>query len=79
MSRARLAALAAALLAAAPRAALACPVCAGSSDRNAAAFGATTIFLSAIPLATVFGFAAYLRRRIRQLETPADPAPESPR
>lgn len=76
--RLRASALAGALLAAAPRVALACPVCVGSSDRNAAAFAATTTFLSALPLAMVFGMFFYLKRRARQAES-GDTPTESPR
>ncbi len=58
---------------------LACPVCIGSSVQNAAAFGGTTVLLSAIPLAIVFGFGAWLRRRARQADLESDAASESPR
>ena len=51
---------------------LACPVCIGAGVKNAAAFGATTIFLSALPLAAVLGFLAYLKHRTRQLDAAAD-------
>ncbi len=59
---------------------LACPVCIGSSLQNAAAFGGTTILLSAIPLGIIFGFGSWLRRRAHQADTDTeDTAPQSPR
>ncbi len=56
---------------------LAGPVCIGSSLQNAAAFGGTTILLSAIPLGIIFGFGSWLRRRFRD-ET-SSPDAETPR
>jgi len=52
---------------------LACPVCIGAGVQNAAAFGATTVFLSALPLGMVAAVVGYLRRRAKRRDesTPA--------
>ena len=73
-----LAAGAGALLACAPRVALACSVCsAGRDDETRAAFLATTGLLTFLPLAMVGGLVWWLRRRARQLEAAegSSPAP----
>ncbi len=67
-TRARVAALAAALLALAPGVAQACAVCFDARDANRAAFFATTVFMSLLPLGMVTGLVAWLRRRSRMLE-----------
>ena len=67
--QARIAALAVALLGAAPRAAEACSACTvGRDDETRFAFLATTVFLSVLPLAMVGGLLWWLRRRARALE-----------
>ena len=58
----------------APDVAHACPVCFDARDRNRAAFFATTVFMSLLPLGLVGLLAAWLRRRSRVLRgLPADP------
>lgn len=52
------------LLAAQP--ALACAVCSAREDAQRVAFIATTVFLSALPLAMVFGVAWWLRKRVHE-------------
>lgn len=62
------AALLAALLALAPRAAWACSVCsAGRDDETRVAFLVTTGLLTVLPLAMVGGLAWWLWRRAREL------------
>ncbi len=63
-----------ALLAAWPRAAEACSVCFSTTDENRVAFIVTTIFLSAAPLAILFGIGSWLRRRILASEQAHDAA-----
>lgn len=72
--------IAATLLAALPKIALACPFCfgVGADGKNAAAFAATTTFLSALPLALVFSLVTYLRRRAQQLDDADSSAPPAP-
>jgi hypothetical protein len=60
-----------------PDIASACPVCFDARDRNRAAFFATTVFLSLLPLGMVAGLGLWLRRRARALDTPpAAPEPQ---
>ncbi len=75
----RLAVLSVALLAALPRAAFACAMCIGASGRNAVAYAATAVFLSAVPLGSVFGFMAWLKRRAKRLDEQGPHTSESPR
>jgi ABC-type tungstate transport system substrate-binding protein len=57
-----------ALLAALPRAALACAVCTGGTeDDTRIAFILTTVFLTALPLILVGSLVFYLLRRARSL------------
>lgn len=57
-----------ALVAAAPRAAVACSVCmTGREDDTLLAFRLTTVFLTLLPLVGVGSFVWWLRRRARQL------------
>jgi len=58
----------------APDVAQACSVCFDPRDRNRAAFFATTVFLSLLPLGLVGLLGVWLRRRSRALRgLPADP------
>lgn len=58
----------------APDVAQACAVCFDPRDRNRAAFFATTVFLSLLPLGLVGLLGVWLRRRSRALRgLPADP------
>ena len=67
-----LAALAVAILTIAPDVARACSVCsAGRDDETRAAFIATTIALSVLPLALIGGFVWWIRRRVRAIEEPS--------
>jgi len=61
--------LVALLLAAAPRAAFACAVCFDPRAENRIAFLATTAFLSFLPLGLVGGLVAWLRQRVRDLDS----------
>ncbi len=63
--RRRLALLAAALLAFAPRLALACPVCFAAEQRRLDAYIGTTILLSLLPLGAIGGIAWLVSRRSR--------------
>lgn len=65
--------LVAALLVALPGAAHACPVCFDPREENRAAFFATTVFLSLLPLGMVAGVVLWLRRRMRTLDRAAEP------
>lgn len=56
----------------------ACPVCFDPRDENRAAFFATTIFLSLLPLGLVAGLVVWLRHRARLLEATSEPAPHEP-
>lgn len=60
--------LVALLIAATPALAHACAVCFEANDKNRAAFFATTIFLSLLPLGMIAGMAFWLRRRARELQ-----------
>ena len=61
--------LAATILVMAPDVAAACSVCsAGRDDESAAAFIATTAFLSVLPLTLIGGFVWWIRRRGRTTE-----------
>ena len=74
-----LTALLALVLAWAPRAAEACSVCMGGrEDENQAAFIATTVFLSVLPLALIGGIVFWLRRRLREIETARAAEPPAP-
>ncbi len=65
-------ALLASLLAALPRAAEACSVCVTSdSEGTRAAFIATTVFLSLLPIGIIGGVVFFLRRRVKALERQA--------
>ncbi len=75
----RLALLSVVLLAALPHTAFACAMCIGASDRNAVAYAATAVFLSAVPLGSVFGFMAWLKRRARRLDEQGPGTSDSPR
>ena len=55
------------LLALAPTLAHACAVCFDSSDKNRAAFFATAIFLSLLPLGMIGGLYLWLRHRAHEL------------
>lgn len=57
-----------ALLLAAPRVAHACAVCFDARDENRAAFLATTVFMSLLPLGMVAGLVLWLRRRAQVME-----------
>ena len=50
-----------------PAMAHACAVCFEAGDKNRAAFFATTIFLSLLPLGMIGGMFLWLRRRAREL------------
>ena len=64
-------AVAIAVLASLPDVAHACSVCsAGRDDETRAAFIATTIALSVLPLALIGGFVWWIRRRVRAIEDP---------
>ncbi len=65
----------AALLLAAPGAALACPVCGGPAEKEQVqqAFVNTTIFLSAVPLLMIGGGVWWLFRRARQMDAEEQP------
>jgi hypothetical protein len=66
------------LLVAAPEVAHACPVCFDPKAENRIAFLATTIFMTALPLAMVGAVVSWLRRRSRLVEEgPADEAGRS--
>jgi hypothetical protein len=65
------------LLAAAPRAALACAVCFDPRAENRIAFLATTAFLSFLPLGLVGGLVAWLRQRAKDLGKTAAEGPAS--
>ncbi len=47
-------------------AASACAVCSAREDAQRVAFIATTVFLSALPVALVFGVAWWLRKQVRE-------------
>ena len=55
------------LLAATPALAHACSVCFEANDKNRAAFFATTIFLSLLPLGMIAAMYWWLRRRVIEL------------
>lgn len=79
MSRVRAARVIVLLLTcAAPGTAAACSVCFSTTEENRFAFIATTLFLSAAPLALLFGIASWLKRRVieseRQHEAARKPA-----
>ena len=59
--------LAALLIALTPALAHACSVCFEASDKNRAAFFATTIFLSLLPLGMIAAMYWWLRRRVIEL------------
>jgi hypothetical protein len=73
-TRASLAVLAATAALLAPRAALACAVCFSGAENSRIAFLVTTIFMTALPLVLVGGFAWWLRRRSLALERAARPS-----
>jgi hypothetical protein len=56
------------LIAVTPALAHACSVCFEANDKNRAAFFATTIFLSLLPLGMIAGMAYWLRRRTHELQ-----------
>jgi hypothetical protein len=60
------AAIAAALAAALPRLALACPVCMAADARRTSAYVATTVLLSLLPLAAIGGIGWVIWRRSRR-------------
>jgi hypothetical protein len=64
----RAAALAVLLALLLPGAASACAVCFDPSEESRFAFVATTIFLSALPLAILFGVGVWLRRKVLDTE-----------
>jgi len=68
MRRFWIVALALLLLVALPDTAHACPVCFDPREENRAAFLATTIFMSVVPLGMVGGLGMWLRRRARQVK-----------
>ena len=55
------------LIVGAPTLGHACAVCFEANDKNRAAFFATTIFLSALPLGMIGGSYLWLRRRAQEL------------
>lgn len=61
----RLLALVGALLALAPHAALACPVCFAAEQRRLDAYVGTSVLLSLLPLAAIGGIAVVIYRRSR--------------
>lgn len=65
--------LVATLLVALPGVAHACPVCFDPREENRAAFFATTVFLSLLPLGMVAGVVLWLRRRMRTLDRATEP------
>ena len=56
------------LIAVTPTLAHACSVCFEANDKNRAAFFATTIFLSLLPLGMIAGMYWWLRRRALELQ-----------
>jgi hypothetical protein len=79
--RGRLAALVLAAGALAPETSHACAVCFSGADGARVAFLLTTALLTLLPLALLGGFAWWLRRRIRELDSEArgDVPVETPR
>ncbi len=65
--RGRALVLALVLLALMPDLAHACAVCFDQKEKNRAAFFATTIFMSLLPLGMAGGLGLWLRRRLRVL------------
>jgi hypothetical protein len=59
------------MLAVTPALAHACAVCFEANDKNRAAFFATTIFLSLLPLGMIGGSYMWLRRRAQELRDSA--------
>jgi hypothetical protein len=59
--------VAAVLMIAAPAALHACAVCFDAKEANRAAFLATTVFMSLLPLGLAAGLVLWLRRRARTL------------
>ena len=59
------------LIVGAPTLGHACAVCFEANDKNRAAFFATTIFLSLLPLGMIGGSYLWLRRRARDLRDTA--------
>lgn len=57
-----------------PGVASACSVCFDANEETRWAFIATTVFLSALPLALLFGVGAWLRRKVLDTERRHDVA-----
>jgi len=62
-----IAALVLLLITVTPQLAHACSVCFEANDKNRAAFFATTVFLSLLPLGMIGGMYLWLRRRAHEL------------
>lgn len=60
-----------------PGLAWACPSCANLQDANRQAFVNSTVFLSLMPVGMIAVIVIWVWRKMRQAETPVDPA-ESP-